>query len=239
MTENVVHEVQDDDSSHCFLLSNHRNPGKPMNMVNIQGSSLGWGIIQLIKLGFPDWLWSESGPDAGSLLGVRAGGAEKRLISQERTMSLFYGTWKELHHLNAVGLWELGLGAHVWAQGYDSEALCLCVFPQEMFPSYTAQVTCELSKHFSSPLHNVYTLHDSLLSSTIPHVWLIFIFLTWRRWWGQWPKLLTLLCWKAKLRTFGCSQCDCSGPWPSLITQRWNPCHGARGPCICVFAWRY
>ena len=92
-------------------------------------------------------------------------------------MSLFYVTWKQLHHLGAVGLWESGLGAHVWAQGYDSEALCLCVFPQGMFRSYTAKVTCELSKHFSSPLHNVYTLRDSLLSSAIPHVWLTFIFL--------------------------------------------------------------
>ena len=69
MTEKLVHEVQDADSSHSFLLSNHRNPGKPMNTVNIQGSSLGWGTIQLIKLGFSDWLWLESGPDAGSLLG--------------------------------------------------------------------------------------------------------------------------------------------------------------------------
>ena len=83
MTENLVHEVQDADSSHCFLLSNHRNPGKPMNMVNIEGSSLGRGTIQLIKLRFSDWLWLESGPDAGSLLGVRAGGAEKRLSQRK------------------------------------------------------------------------------------------------------------------------------------------------------------
>ena len=41
MTENLVHEVPDADSSHCFILSNHRNAGKPMNKVNIQGSSLG------------------------------------------------------------------------------------------------------------------------------------------------------------------------------------------------------
>ena len=42
-------------------------------------------------------------------------------------MSLFYGTWKQLHRLDAVRWWESGLGAHVWAQWYDSEALCLCV----------------------------------------------------------------------------------------------------------------
>ena len=92
-------------------------------------------------------------------------------------MSLFYGTWKQLHHLDAVGLCESGLGAIVWAQWCDSDALCLCVFPQEMFSSYTAQVTCELSKHFLSPLPTDYTLLDSFLSSAIPHVWLIFIFL--------------------------------------------------------------
>ena len=93
-------------------------------------------------------------------------------------MSLFSGTWKQLHHLDAAGLWESGLGAHVWAQWCDSEALCLCVFPQETFFSYKAEVTRELSKHFSSPLHNVYTLPDSFLSSAIPHVWLTFIVLT-------------------------------------------------------------
>ena len=127
MTENLVQEFQDADNSLCFLLSNHRNSGTQMNTVNIQGSTLCWGTIHLIRLGFSDWLWLESGPDAGSLLGVRAWGAEKRLISQERTMSLFYGTWKQLHRLDAVGWWESGLGAHVWAQWYDSEALCLCV----------------------------------------------------------------------------------------------------------------
>ena len=41
------------------------------------------------------------------------GWGAKRLIFQERTMSVFYGTWKQLHHLDAVGLCELGLGAQV------------------------------------------------------------------------------------------------------------------------------
>ena len=48
--------------------------------------------------------------------------------------------------------------------------LCVCVFPQ-MFPSYTAQVSCELSKHFLSLLHTGYTLPDSFLNSIIPQVW--------------------------------------------------------------------
>ena len=61
----------------------------------------------------------------------------------------------------------------------DSEALCVCecVFPQEMFPSYTAQVNCELSKCFSLPLNTGYTLPDYFLNAVIPQVWLIFIFL--------------------------------------------------------------
>ena len=48
----------------------------------------------------------------------------------------------------------------------ESEALCLCVFPLEMFPWYTALVNCELSKHFSLPLHTDYTLPDSFLNSS-------------------------------------------------------------------------
>ena len=80
-----------------------------------------------MKVGFSCQLCLERGCHVGFLQGVRDEGAEKRLISQERTMSLFYGTWKQLHRLDAVGWWESGLGAHVWAQWYDSEALCLCV----------------------------------------------------------------------------------------------------------------
>ena len=52
------------------------------------------GIIILLRDNPTDkggvlWLWLESGPDARFLLGVWAVGAEKRLISQERTMPLF------------------------------------------------------------------------------------------------------------------------------------------------------
>ena len=66
-------------------------------------------------LGLSCQLAFQSHPDAGFLWGVKTGGPEKRLISQKRTMSMFYGTWKQLHHLDTVGLCESGLGAHVWA----------------------------------------------------------------------------------------------------------------------------
>ena len=57
----------------------------------------------------------QSHPDAGFLWGVRTWGPEKTLITQKRTMSVFYGTWKQLHRLETVGFCESGLGAHVWA----------------------------------------------------------------------------------------------------------------------------
>ena len=50
----------------------------------------------------------------------------------------------------------------------DSEVLCLCVLPLEMFPCYTALVNCELSKHFSLPLQTGHTLPDSFLNSVFP-----------------------------------------------------------------------
>ena len=67
--------------------------------------------------------------------------------------------------------------------------LCVCVFPHKMFPSYTSQVNCELSKHFLSPLHIDYTLPDSFLNLVIPQIWLIFIFLNWRWHWGKRSKV--------------------------------------------------
>ena len=66
-------------------------------------------------LGLSCQLAFQSHPDAGFLLGVKTGGPEKRLISQKRTMSVFYGTWKQLRHLDTVGFCESGLGTHVWA----------------------------------------------------------------------------------------------------------------------------
>ncbi len=83
-------------------------------------------------------------------------------------MSVFYGTWKQLHHLDVVGLCESGLGALCESRWCDSEVLCLWVLPLEMFPWYTALVNCELSKHFSLPLHTGHTLPDSFLNSVFP-----------------------------------------------------------------------
>ena len=90
----------------------------------------------------------------------------------------------------------------------------------------------ELNRHFSKDIQMALLITSAQwlyftwsLSSAIPHVWLMFIFLTWRRCWGQWPKLLTLLCWKGKQTTLGSFQCDCSGPLPftccgmSIISQ--------------------
>ena len=55
--------------------------------------------------------------------------------------------------------------------------LCFGMFPQEMFPSYTAQVTWEFSRQFSSPVHSDYTYlipqfsHSSFfINIHFPHV---------------------------------------------------------------------
>ena len=91
---------------------------------------------------------------------------------------MFYGAWNKLHHLDAGGLCESGPTCGPMC--CDSEALCVyCMFPQR-FPSYTAKVNCERSKHFSSPLHTGYILPDSFLNSAIPQVLLILILPQWR-----------------------------------------------------------
>ena len=145
-----------------------------------------------MKVGLSCWLWLERWPDAGFLQQLRAWGAEKRLISKEITMSVFYGTWKQLHS-------SFRCCEFIWIR-VESPCvgpcgvflmLCLCVFPQEMFPSYTAQVNCEFSKQFLSALYTGYTLPDSFLNFAIPLVWLICIFLRWSWCWEKWPKLLT------------------------------------------------
>ena len=172
--------------SHCFLLSNHRHTEQSVNTVNIQESFLFWGTIELMKVGLPCWLWLERQPDAGCLQELRAWGAEKRLISKEIAMSVFYGTWKQLHSLfrYCEFIWIRVESPGVGPCGMFL-VLCVCVFLQEMFPSYTAQVNCELSKQFSSALHTGYTLPDSFLNSVIPQVCLIFILFRWRWCWEK------------------------------------------------------
>lgn len=92
-------------------------------------------------MGFSCQLWLESRPDAGFLQGVRSGGAEKRLISQERTMSVFYGLWKQLYHLDIVGLCESDLGPMCGPMWCDFESLCVCVSPGDVsFSHSTSQL---------------------------------------------------------------------------------------------------
>ena len=144
--------------SQCFLLSNHRDMEQPMNTVNIQGSSLFWETTQLIKVGLCCWLWLERYPDAGFLQGVWAWGAAKRLISQERTMSVFYGTWKQLHRLDTVGFCESGLGAHVWAHVlWFWSSMCVC-FLRLCFPltQCKSTVNCLNTSHHHWTLFTYY-----------------------------------------------------------------------------------
>ena len=142
---------------------------------------------------------------------------------------------------NSYIIWMLwvcvnqGWWPRCWPMWCDCEALW--VFSQEIFRSYTQQVNCELSKHFSSALHTGYTLPDSFLNSAIPQVWLIFIFLRWRWCWEKWPKLLTSWIEKPNWEPWGGPSVTAVDPWPALTTQLWNPSHGARGSlhlCLCL-----
>ena len=138
-------------------------------------------------------------------------------------MSVFYGTWKQLYHLDTVGFCESDMGAHVWAHVlwfWNS----MCVFPQEILPSYKTQDSCELSQHFSSPLDIVYILPDSSLNSAIPQVWLISFPSNGdgaeKNSPSSWPPK-----WTSQLGTYGWSQCICSG----LLTQPWDPESWSKG----------
>ena len=144
----------------------------------------------VMKAGLHCWIWVQRCPNAGFLQGVRAGGAEKRLVSRKEQClcSVFLET--------ATSFGCCGFGwIRAGGPGVDPcgviVKLSVYVFPQEIFPSYTQQVSYELSKHFSSALHSGCTLPDSFLNSAIPQVCLVFIFLRWRWCWEKWPKLLT------------------------------------------------
>ena len=116
--------------------------------------------------------------------------------------------------------------------------VCVCVFPLEIFPPYTAQVNCELSKHFSSPLPTDYTLPDSFLNSAIPR----FINIHFPQMKMQLRKMaqaLVLLSGKAKWEPMGLPVflvCTPHLNW-SLILEILVMNQG--GPCIYVYTWRY
>ena len=141
----------------------------------------GGGALLMALVGEAPWSWVPKGAEGCGCRG------ETDLPGW--TMTVFYGPWKQLHHLDVVGLCESGLGFHVWAHVmwfWISVWVYVCVYILRDV-SLLAQVKCELSKHFSSPLHTGYTLHDSFLSSAIPQVWLMFIFLRWRWCWTKCP----------------------------------------------------
>ena len=181
----------------------------------------------VMKAGVHCWIWVQRCPNVGFLQGVRAGCAEKRLVSRKEQClcSVFLETTTSF---GCCGFgWIRAGGPGVDPCGVIVK-LCVCVFPQETFPSYT-QVNSELSKHFSSALHPGCTLPDSFLNSAIPQVWLIFILLRWRWCWEKWPKVLTSSMEKPNWEPWGGPSVTALDPWPELTTQLWNPSHGTRG----------
>lgn len=110
-------------ASHSFLLSNHRHAKQTMNLVSIQGSSFYWGIMWLMKVGFSLALVWEA-PWCWILIGVRAGGAEKWLISQDACV-----LWS-LEQTTSFRCWGfVWIRSHMWAHvlWFWSSLCVLCV----------------------------------------------------------------------------------------------------------------
>ena len=134
-----------------------------------------------MKVGFSCLPWLEWNPDSVCLQGVRAGSTEQEsdLPGREAMSPWSLETSTAFRCCESVCT-KVG-DTCVSPRGVLLK-LCVCVFPQEIFPSYTAQVNCQLCKDFSSPLPAAYNLPDSFPNSPTPQIWLIwFIFLRWRR----------------------------------------------------------
>lgn len=110
-----------------------------------------------------------------------------------------------------------------------SKPLSLCFSGD--FPSYTAQVDCELSKH-SHPLRTSCRLLISFLNSVIPSssCHLLKWGWCWKKWLACWP-LSGRINWEPPVR----SQCVCSWtPDPCLYAQPWDlSLLGTESSCIC------
>ena len=116
-------------------------------------------------------LYLESCPDAGFLKRVKAEGSDKRLISKQRKMSVLYGTWKQLYHLDARVWVPCVSPCRVFLKLF----VCLC-FLRRCFPLIQHKSTVNflntyhtahwLSLQFSSVAQSRLTLCDLMTHST-------------------------------------------------------------------------
>jgi len=167
-----------------------------------------------------------------------AGGAEKRLISQERKMSVFYGLCKQLYHLDVVGLCDSGLRAHVWAHVvWFWNSVCVC-FLRRCFPITQHKSTVNFlntSNHHSSWLYITWFFPQLSYSSSLVNIHFPQMEMVLRKM----AQALDLLSGQAKLRTWGWSHCVCSGPLTCTYHIHGILVMEQGGPCIHVHAWRY
>ena len=185
-----------------------------------------WGLSFQLAL--------QSHPDAGFL----RGGPEKRLISQKRTMSVFYGTWKQIHHLDTVGFCESDLGHMCGPMCCHSEALCVCVSSGDVSLLHNTSQLWIVSTVLIPTGHCLYIIwlfpqlshSSSLVNIHCPQMEMVL---------RKTAQALDLLSGQAKLETYGWSQCVCSGPLTCTYCSAMVLIHGERGPCIYVHAWRY
>ena len=154
-------------------------------------------------------------------------------------MSLFYGTWKQLCHLDTVGFCESGLGPMCGPMCCDFEALCMCVSSGDVSLLHSASQLWTVSTLLITTGHCSHITwlcpqlshSSSLVNIHCPQMEMVL---------RKTAQALDLLSGQAKMGTYGWSQCVCSGPLPwtyhstigsSVIEQG--------GPCIYVYAWRY
>ena len=195
MTENLVQEVQDADTSRLFPSlqsqefwdANEHGKYSGINTLLRYNPSDKAGVLWLALVGEWPWCWI---PTWGA--GWRCI-EETDLSGKNNVFILWYlGATTSFRCCGFVWIGVGGpcVGPVVWFWSSVSVHFLRRCFPLRQHKSRENFLD-------TSPHQCTVTILTWFLSSAIPHVWLMFIFLTWRRCWGQWPKLLTLHCWKA------------------------------------------
>ena len=142
-------------SSHCLILSSHRHMEQSLNTVNIQGSSLCWGILTALFGELP-WCWIPPG-DVGW-------GCREETDDPGKNSVCVLWSLKQLHHLDAVGLCESGFGAHVWAHVvWFWNSVCVFLL-RRCFPLTEHKSTGNFLN--TSHHHHTLDIHYLILSST-------------------------------------------------------------------------
>ena len=160
------------------------------------------------------WRWgslADSGWRGALMLDSYRGegwGCREETDLKERAMSVFNGPWEQLHHLDSVDLYEAGFETQVWAHVvWFWSSVC---FLRRCFPLTQLKSTrnfLNIYHHSNWPYITWFFLQlshsSSLVNMHFPQMEMV---LRKNGPSSSSPKR------KSELRTWGWSQCDCSGP---------------------------